>query len=167
VAIPDAAQVYDQQYRRDDQGSYLEVLYNDGLTRTYSAETGALLSETMGDAPDGTLTEEFETDHWKITAPLHGAASVYDRDTGELLWELQGEDYLTYVTQVGDYVITEYTTALGARYGLLLNEAGETLAELPNLCDILEDGTLVFDDTRGNLRESRIYSIQALQALVQ
>jgi len=41
------------------------------------------------------------------------------------------------------------------------------LAKFPGLCDVLEDGTLVFDDMRGNLRQSRIYSIQELIALAQ
>ena len=62
-------------------------------------------------------------------------------------------------------VITEYVTAGGERYGLLLNEQWETVADLPGLCDILPDGTLVFDDMRGNLRQSRIYSTQELIAL--
>ena len=62
-------------------------------------------------------------------------------------------------------MITEYITAQGERYGLLLNEDCETLAYLPDLCDITEDGRLIFDDMAGNLRESRIYSIQELQAL--
>ena len=115
--------------------------------------------------PDETLYEEFYTDHIKITSPLHGAPVAYDRDTGELIRELEEDAYLTYVTQVDDYVITEYITAQGERYGLLLNEDCETLAYLPDLCDITEDGRLIFDDMAGNLRESRIYSIQELQAL--
>lgn len=165
VDIPDAEQVYDQQYRRDEDGSRLEVVYNSGLIRTYSAETGALLTESAGEEPDETLYEEFYTDHIKITSPLHGAPVAYDRDTGELIRELEEDAYLTYVTQVDDYVITEYITAQGERYGLLLNEDCETLAYLPDLCDITEDGRLIFDDMAGNLRESRIYSIQELQAL--
>ena len=58
-------------------------------------------------------------------------------------------------------------TAQGERYGLLLNEDLEALAKLPNLCDITGDGVLIFDDMRGNLRQSRIYSIQELLALAK
>lgn len=168
VNIPDANQVYDQQYRRDESGSYLEVIYNDGLVRSYSAADGSILSETQGEKPDGPEYEEFFTDRLKITSPLHGTPAAYDLETGELIRELEPNAYLTYVTQVGDYIITEYISAReGERYGLLLDADCETLAELPNLCDILPDGTLVFDDMRGNLREGRIYSLQELLSLAK
>lgn len=165
--IPDAERVYDQQYRRDKSGSYLEVIYYDGLVRRYSAVDGTLLSEKYGEKPDETLYEEFLTDRFRITSPLHGTPSAYNRETGEFVRALEKDAYLTYVTQVGEYVITEYITAQGERYGLLLDENCETLARLPNLCDILIDGTLIFDDMSGNLRQSRIYSIQELMALAE
>lgn len=165
--IPDAGQVYDQQYRRSGEDSWLEITYNSGLIRNYSAVDGRLISEADGEVPDGTLYQEYLTDRLRIEAPLHGTPIAYDRETGELVAELETDDYLTYVTQVGEYVVTEYITGQGERYGLLLNEACETLAYLPNLCDILEDSTLVFDDMAGNLRRSRIYSIQELIVLAQ
>ena len=113
------------------------------------------------------MYEEFFTDKLRITSPLHGTPAAYDRETGDLVRELEEDAYLTYVTQVGEYIITQYVSTQneGDRYGLLLNEDCETLARLPGLCDILEDGTLVFDDDRGNLRQSRIYSTQELTAL--
>ena len=165
VDIPDAEQVYDQQYRRDGSGSYLEVFYNDGTVRAYSAKDGSVLRESAGERYDGTLDEEFLTDRFRVTAPLHGAPAVYDRESGKLVRELEDEDYMTYVTQVGDGLVAQYITAQGQRYGLLLDENCDTLADLPGLCDVLADGTLVFDDTRGDLRQSRIYSIQELLAL--
>ena len=165
VSIPDAEHVYDQQYRRDETGSYLEVIYYSGLRQAWSAVDGTLLGEESGEAPDASLEEVFLTDHLRIQSPLHGAPAVYDRETGEQLGELETEDYLTYVTQVGEFVVTEYITSQGERYGPLLDEQCQVLADLPNLCDILPDGTLVFDDMRGNLRQSRIYSTQELIAL--
>lgn len=165
VDIPDASQVYDQQYHRDDTGSRLEVTYNSGLIRTYSAEDGSLLAEEQGEAPDRTLYEEFTTSRLRIERPLHGTPVAYDRVTGELIRELESDAYLTYVTEVDGYIITEYMTTQGERYGLLLNENLDTLAKLPNLCDITADGRLIFDDMRGNLRQSRIYSLQELLAL--
>lgn len=164
VAIPDPNQVYDQQYRREGEDSYLEVTYYDGTVRTYSAADGSLRSETVGEAPNPDLYEEFFTDHLRITAPLHEAPVAYDRETGEKIRTLEQDAYLTYVTQVGEYVVTEYISAQGERYGLLLDENCETLAYLPNLCDIVE-GRLVFDYPSGSVRESRIYSIQELIAL--
>lgn len=151
----------------EGQESWLEVIYNDGTVRRYSAADGALLSEEQGAEPDRTLYEEFFTDHLKITSPLHGTPAAYDRETGELVRELESDAYLTYVTQLGDCVVTEYISAQGQRYGLLLDGQCRTLADLPELCDILADGTLVFDDMRGNLRQSRVYSLQELLALAQ
>lgn len=167
VALPDSGQVYDQQYRREENGDVLEVTYNQGLIRRYAIEDGRLLSEESGPPPDRTLDEEFLTDRFRIAAPLHGTPTVYDRETGEQLRELEKNDYLAYVTQTEECVITEYVTSQGERYGLLLDENCETLARLPNLCDILPDGTLLFDDMRGNLRQSRIYSVQELLALAE
>nr|WP_300167672.1 WD40 repeat domain-containing serine/threonine protein kinase [uncultured Flavonifractor sp.] len=162
--FPSPEQIYDQQYRRDDAGSRLEVTYYDGTIRTYSAKDGTLLSETMGEKPDESLHEEFITNHWKITAPLHEAPVAYDRESGRMIRELEQDAYLTYVTQVGDYVITEYISVQGERYGLILDQNCETIAYLPNLCDIVGN-QLVFDDLSGNLRQSRLYSIQELFAL--
>ena len=165
--IPDAGNVYDQQYRRDDKGSRLEVIYYSGLVRSYSAEDGRLLGEATGDPPDDTLYEEFITDKWRITSELHSAPVVYDRDTGETIGQLREDDYLTYVTQVGEYVVAEYLTTEGERYGVLLDGALNELAILSELCDVMPDGRLIFDDMSGNLRESRIYSLQELMDLAK
>ncbi len=162
VPTPDGDRVYDQQFRREQDKSWLEVIYSSGLVRCYSAEDGSILEEYTGEAPDESLYEEFLTDDFRIERPLHGTPAVYSRKSSALVKELESEDYLAYVTQTGDYIITEYMTAHGERYGLLLDENLETLAELPNLSDILEDGSLVFDDMSGNLRGSRIYTLQEL-----
>ena len=89
---------------------------------------------------------------------------VYDRETGKKLAELETESYLTYVTQLGELLVTEYVNTEGERYGLLLDENFETLAYLPGLCDTA-DGKLVFDYGNGNLRQCRLYSLQELMAL--
>lgn len=161
IDIPDASQIHDRQYRRDGEQSYLEITYKDGLIRSYSAQNGELIDERIGEKPDLTLKEEYLTDRFKIIAVPHEAPVVYDRDSGEKLWELELEDELTYVTQVDDNLVTEYVTSQGKRYGLLLNANGETLARLPNLCDIL-DGKFIFDYPSGNLRATHIYSLEEL-----
>lgn len=166
-ALPDPEQVYDQQFRREAGSEYLEVVYNNGTSLCYSASDGRLQEERTGTPPDGSLDEEFVTDRLRITAPLHGTPKVYDLESGELVRTLEDDDYLAYAAQVDGGIMTEYITAQGQRYGLLLNENCETLAKLPGLCDMTEDGTLVFDDNRGNLRESRIYSLQELMALAE
>mgnify|MGYP001048344002 CR=1 FL=1 len=166
-ALPNPEQVYDQQCRRGAGGEYLEVIYNNGTSLCYSATDGRLQEERAGTPPDGSLDEEFITDRLRITAPLHGTPKVYDLESGALVRTLEEDDYLAYAAQVDGGIMTEYITARGERYGLLLNEDCETLARLPGLCDVTEDGTLVFDDNRGNLRESRIYSLQELMAFAE
>lgn len=166
VSIPDSDQVYDQQYRRDENGSYLEVIYFNGLTRKYSAKDGSLLEETQGKAVEDRNLEIFETEKYRVESRFHEAPEVYDKNSGELIGTLEENDSLTYVTQVGDYLMTEYLiTGQQKRYGLLLDENLETIAELPGLCDVFADGTLVFDDRRGSLLKSHIYSLDELMEL--
>ena len=117
--------------------------------------------------PDTSLMEEFTTGTLRVESPLHGTPVVYDIKSGKELYTLAHDDYLTYVTQVGDQLLTEYITAQGTRYGLLLDSGGSVIADIPDLCDILPDGTLVFDDLGGSLRQSRIYSTQELLALAK
>ena len=166
-SLPNTEQMYDQQYRKNAEENFLELIYNDGTVRKYSAQDGRLISEEAGEEPDRTLYEEFVTDNFRIERPLHGTPTVYNKETGEQVGVLEDDAYLTYVTQVGEYIVTEYMTAHGERYGLLLNEDLETLARLPNLCDITPDGRLIFDDMKGNLRQCRIYSTQELLALAE
>lgn len=165
-SIPNPEHVYDQQYIRDSNGSRLEVIYNDGTICAYSAKDGSLLYEETGKKPDLTLFEEFFTDTLRIESPLHGVPKAYDMKTGKFISDLEKDAYLTYVTQVDDYIITEYITADNFRYGLLLNSKCEKLAYLPYLCDIME-GKLIFDYPTGNLRESRIYHINELIELTR
>lgn len=165
--LPDAANIYDQQYRRDTDGCRLEVTWYDGTVRSYSAADGSCMEERHIAPPDVSLAETFTTDTLRIESPLHGTPVVYDMKSGKELYLLESDDYLTYVTQVEDQLLTEYTTAQGERYGLLLDSSGSVIADIPELCDILPDGTLVFDDMRGNLRQSRIYSMQELLALAK
>lgn len=165
--VPEGDRVYDQQFRRDGDESWLEVIFYSGLVRHYSAKDGTLLSETTGTPPDESLHETFLTGRLRIECPLHGTPTAYDRETGETVGELEAEDYLTYVTQAGEWIITEYMTGKGERYGLLLNDNLEVLARLPGLCDITPDGGLLFDDMAGTLRQSRIYSLRELTALAE
>ncbi len=164
MRLPTPEQVYDQQFRRNNGESYLEVIWYDGTVRRYSAADGSLISTEQGVVPDESLYEEFFTLRYRIASPLHGTPIVYDRETGELVKELEKEAYMTYATEVGDYIITEYVTVQGERYGLLLNQELETLAVLPNLCDVI-DGRLVFDYDSGELRETKIHTLQELLTL--
>lgn len=166
VEIPNSDQVYDTQYRRDADGSRLEVTYYSGLTVAYSAADGSVLWEKDGPEPDTSLEETFETEKWRIVAPLHTSPVVYDKATGQEAATLEKDSYLMYVTEVGDYIITQYLSSDGEPYGLLLDQNLETLARIPALRDVV-DGTLVLDDGSGNLRQCRIYSLSELIALAE
>lgn len=162
--LPDADKIYDQQFRREGDDSWLEVIWYDGIRRCYSALDGALLSETAGEAPAKDLYEEFFVGDYRIASGLHDKPVVYDAGSGREVAVLETDGYLTYVTEMGDYFITEYIDAEGKRYGLLMNGRFEALAYLPGLCDVAGD-ILVFDDGAGSLRQSRLYSLEELVAL--
>ena len=155
--------IYDQQYRRVDGGSYLEVIYYNGEVRKYSAVDGGLFSVEHRKPPDESLYEEFFTDTLKIVSPLHGTPVAYDLKSGKLVSELEKDAYLTYVTQYGGFIITEYVSMIdSSRFGMLLDgKTCKTLAVLPNLCDVLDD-RLIFNIQPGSLRETRIFSLDEL-----
>lgn len=162
--LPDAGGIYDQQFVRDGRESWLEVTWYDGMERRYSAADGSLLSEAQGEPPPADLYEEFYTEKYRIASSLHAAPEVYELETGRLAAVLQEEAYLTYVTQSGEYLITEYISAAGERYGLLLDEDFQVTAYLPGLCDVMGD-KVFFDYDTGDLRQCRLYSLEELIAL--
>ncbi len=164
MELPDAEHIYDQQFVRRESGSWLEVIWYDGTVRRYSAKDGELISEISDEPPSADLYEEFYTDRYRVASSLHSAPEVYDRRSGRKLAVLEEDSYLTYVTQAGDYIITEYVSADGKRYGILLDEKFQKLAYLPGLCDFVND-MFIFDYNSGSLRQSRLYSLRELKAL--
>lgn len=162
----DCEQIHDQRYIRDENGSYLNVIYRDGRICDYSAKTGELIRERSGEVPDMSLNEVFYTDSLRIEAPLHGAPVVYDIKTGIKVAELEEDAYITYVTQAGTNIIAQYITTDGYVYGTLMNEKCETIARLPYLCDVYGN-TLVFDQPNGYLRKTRIYTLSELKKLAE
>lgn len=161
VDIPRSEKVYDQQFIREGADSFLEVTYEDGTIQTYSAKDGSLVDEQSKDKPDMSLNEEYETEHLRFEVPLHGTPTVYDKASGKQVAKLKEDAYLTYVNQIGEYIVEQYVTAEGEIYGVLQNEKCETLAVLPKLCDIV-DGELIFDYPTGNLRRTKIYDLKQL-----
>ena len=162
--IPEAGNIYDQQFRKSEEGSWLEVIWYDGMRRCYSAKDGALILEETGEEPNKNLYEEFYVSGYRIESSLHSAPQVYEVESHKLVATLEEDSYLTYVTEVGEYIITEYISASGERYGILLDENFEKLAYFPKLCDVIGD-MLVFDYESGNLRQCRLYSLRELTAL--
>ncbi len=162
--LPEAGSIYDQQFIRSGEGSWLEVVWYDGTVRRYDAADGSLVSERVESPPAKDLYEEFYTDKYRIASSLHTAPEVYEIDSGKQAAVLEEDSYLTYVTQMGEYLITEYVSAAGERYGILLDRNLQKLAYLPGLCDVT-GGMLVFDYGTGNLRQCRLYSLRELTAL--
>lgn len=161
VNLPDAENIYDQQFRRETDRSYLEVFYYDGRICRYDAADGTLLEEETGPAPDPDLYEEFETDTLRIESPLHGTPAAYDRQSGRKVADLDSDAYLTYITQVEGGLVAQYMTADGQYYGRLLDERCRVLATLPDLCDVVGD-TLLFDYPTGDVRACPLYSLEEL-----
>ncbi len=162
--LPEAERIYDQQFVREEKKAWLEVTWYDGTIRRYSAADGSLLSEAEGRPPNKDLYEEFFTEKYRITSPLHGVPQVFSLKSGRLAAQLEEDAYLTYVTQIDDHLLTEYVSADGERYGLLLNRDFQTLAYLPGLCDYW-DGCFYFDYQAGELRKCPLYSLEELLKL--
>ena len=161
VTIPDAKQVYDQQFRRKGNKSYLEVIYNDGTIIHYDAKDGSFISKENKAKPDLSLDEEFNTDTYKIESPLHGPPKVYDKKSNKLVCKLKEDGYLTYITQLNGCILTQYVTTNNEYYGILLNEKCEEIAYLPNLTDVY-DNEFYFDYPTGIVRKSKLYNLDEL-----
>lgn len=164
--FPSPGSIYDQQYRRENGSEFLEVTYYDGKVVCYSAVEGKIVSEKTIEPPDEGLYEEFYTDTLVIKSPLHGTPCAYDIKTEKLVAELNSDDYLTYITQFDEYIIAQYVTTDGSKYGVLMNNKCETLAQLPYLNDIV-NGTLVFDYPAGNIKISPIYELSELKEMAK
>ena len=159
--FPDSEKIYDQQFRRENGEAYLEVIWYDGTRRCYSADTGEVIAETRGKLPQRDLYEEFETAHYRVTSPLHGTPEVYELSSGKKVASLDSESYLTYFTELDNGAVAEYVNDSGERFAYLLDKDLRKIAYLPALCDV--DGKqLLFDCRTGEVRESRIYSLEEL-----
>lgn len=165
-SFPDPEKIYDQQFRRNGENSWLDVIWYDGTVRAYSSEDGTLISEEKKEAHSKDLKEEFITEKYRFVSELHSAPRVYDRESGRFVKELEKDAFLTYVTETDEYILTEYVRADGERYGLLLDQNLEILADLADLCDIsILDKALYFDYKNGEIRKCHLYSIQELVEL--
>lgn len=112
-------------------------------------------------------SEVFFTDGKIFLSPFHGTPTVYSLDDGKKLADLEQDSYLTYITPVGEYILSQYISASGDAYGILLDETTlEPLAYLPNVSD-LYNNELIFDFYKGVLRKSPIYSIEDLMIIAE
>ena len=109
----------------------------------------------------GQHSQAFFTDEAVIISPIHGIPAVYNLQNGRLIRRLYQEAILTDVHQIGDYIVIDYITILGYRFGILKNVRFEAVAYLPHFTGIA-DGMLLFDRGLGNVRMSRIYTLEEL-----
>ena len=162
TALPENAA--DPQYRRDENGSCLEVTCTDGRVICYDGATGDIIGERQSDPPNLASTE-FVTEKYRIVSDLGSAAAeVFDKDSGKSIGLIDKEDGdLAYVYEVGDKLLTQYIVKNGLSgelmtKGHLLNEKFEKIAEMDCLCDYIEStGTVLFDYPEGSIRGTKIY----------
>ncbi|MBQ6207536.1 MAG: serine/threonine protein kinase [Oscillospiraceae bacterium] len=171
----DRDDAFDGQYRRPGSTDFLgktvenellEMKFLDGTVEGYSVWSGKLLYRERTEPVDTSQSlNVFTTPDYRVVSVNHGAPQIYRAGADELLRSVDDVTHLRYAVQVDNYLILQYgalTKTQELHKGLILDGNLEKIAEFSNLSDILPDGTLIFDDTFGNLRRSRIYSIQEL-----
>lgn len=165
--------VINQKYLRrpetpeDPEEECLKVIYPQRVDY-YSAKTGDLIltrppSQADTAEPENRLV--FDTDSYRVEYQMNGPVDIYQKD-GKFLKRLEA-DNITYAEQRGDNLILGFISNAMKQYGLLVDRNGEVIADLPDLCGILPDGTLAFDDNQGRLMKGRIYSLEELIAMAQ
>ena len=164
--MPKADQIYDQQFIRKKDKSYLEVIWYDGMIRRYSAKDGSMIDEKQGKIPDKSLIEDFWTDNYHIVSKLHEAPEVYNRKNEKFVTKLEEDDFLTYVIQTNKGIICQYVTAEGEKYGYLLDDKLNKKAYFPNLCDVVND-SILYDDGTGEIKTTKIFSLYELKKLAK
>ena len=99
-----------------------------------------------------------------VISPIHGTPEAYDINSGKRIQSLEPDCYMTYLHEVGDYLLSRYITTDGEQFGLLLDKDCEVLARLPGLTDV-SSNMLLFDYKTGYIRKSPIYSLEELKEL--
>ena len=114
------------------------------------------------EVPVSEQSEAFFTNDTIILSPLHGTPTVYSLSDGKKIADLEKDSYLAYITETKNYIISDYVSASGERYAIMLDKyTYEPLATLPGLCDI-NGKELIFDYYKGFLRKQKIYSIDEI-----
>ena len=164
--LPDMEQMYKQEYERNKGMETLVCTYNDGTVYRYSAFDGDLLSTAEEPAPDPDMYQIFETDDYTVEFPFRETPEIHDRKSGKLLYTLELDGIVSDVTQLDEKLIILYSSAdLAERSAVYVDADGRVLADLPQLCDVLPDRTLIFDDGIGNLRQGQLRDLDELREL--
>lgn len=161
VEFPDPDQIYDQQFRRDGQNSALEITYYDGTVITYDGNTGKKIGTEQKAAPDRSLQETLETEHFTIENRIHQNPVVYDRASGRQIAEIGKDAYLTYADELDGYLVLRFITTDLTQYGCLYDDRCRIKARIPYMCDVY-DGKMYMDYQDGALRETKAYKLDEL-----
>lgn len=115
--------------------------------------------------PVGGKAEAFFTANAVVISPVHGTPAAYSLKNGKKIRDLEKDAYLTYITSLDDYIVSQYIYAgiEGKKFGVLLDSNFRPVASLPSLCDI-SDRQLIFDYPQRVLRYSNVYSADELLA---
>jgi hypothetical protein len=98
-----------------------------------------------------------------IMAQRHGAPTVYDMKTGARIKTLRKDAYMTGASDLGGNVVTEYVSASGERYALLLNDSFDAVAEFPGFSGVM-DGDVLLDGKSGKLKRVAVQTARELLA---
>ena len=164
--LPDSDQIYDQQYIREGGSSLFEITYYNGTVDTYDGITGDLVGSEKKAAPDKSLQETLETEHYRIENKIHQKPVIYSRGSGKQIALIEEDAYLTYADEAEEYLVLRFITTDLTQYGCLMDKNGGILARLPYLCDV-HDGKLYFDYQDGAVRETQVFSLEELLELAQ
>lgn len=137
--------------------SYIYAVNHNGICSVYNGNKDKLF-----EMPVSEQSEAFFTSGEIIISPLHGTPEVYSISAGKKVADLEKDTYLTYITQLDDAIMSEYVSASGERYGILLDkDTYQPIAQMQGLTDVY-NGELIFDYHRGSLRKTHIYSTDEL-----
>ena len=151
-----------QGYQREPDGDKLVNVYPHRIDY-YDAKTATLSrseeAETAPNSPDA-----FTMGQYSVEARLNDSIRIRNVSKGKDILTLNQEMFKNAFLH-GENLIVSILSMDGTQYSVLLNPEGETLAELPNLCDVLPDGTPIFDYNRGELFSGLLYSTDELLRL--
>lgn len=147
-----------QSYQRDPDGDKLALIYEHRIDY-YSAKGAKFLGSETAETPRNASDTDTMGDYFIESRP--NDFTLIRNDTTEKEVTIKREILQNAFTQ-GENLLISMSTMDGTRYSLLLNPECETIARLPNLCDVLPDGTLIFDDNHGKLFSALLYSTDDL-----
>ncbi len=168
--MPDPEKVYDMQFRRNEKGSYIEVLHKDGSVVCYDPLTGKASEEDAREKPVPAQEKitEYRSEKYLFEAPFTGNITVRDAKSGKKLREIEQEGYLTDMMFFGDISVMQFVKVgsdqLSEHYGVILDKNLNETARVPYFCDLL-DGELIMDTPGGAVKKSKIYSVKELTEL--